>query len=182
MDNALLRMALRSCALVAHTFVRPCETYFFHRLTLLEAERTSRENLYALFAERPHFASYVRALSFALNVEDKDLVEQLKSLTHTLGSMANLARLEILTDMDHAWSIYPAPLRESFSAVCGLPSMRHIGFSYMRFQDASELHTLLSKSAGLKTLLLRRIDFQNTSQPSASKRSLKRLRGWSWTR
>ncbi|KAJ7448034.1 hypothetical protein FB451DRAFT_1289628 [Mycena latifolia] len=149
---------LKSCALVAHAFVRPCQTYIFHGLTLSDDERITPEALSDLFVASPHLASHVRALYF----EYRAAAEHLEPITHILASMTNLARIDIYPDLEGAWQGYPAPLRASFAAAFALPCMRHITLWYFCFEDASELQALLNESTGLKTLVLRSITFATT--------------------
>ncbi|KAJ7697646.1 hypothetical protein B0H17DRAFT_355426 [Mycena rosella] len=161
-DNSIeVLETLRSCALVAHVFLRPCQTYIFHGLTLSDEERISPEAFSDLFTARPHLASYVRALYF----EYKAVEEHLEPITHILASVTNLARLDIYPTPESSWYSYPVPLQESFSAAFALASMHHITLWYFCFHDASELQTLLSESTGLKTLVLRSITFDSTELP-----------------
>ncbi|KAJ6583060.1 hypothetical protein DFH09DRAFT_1360328 [Mycena vulgaris] len=155
--------SLRSCALVAHAFVRPCQIYIFHGLTLSDDERLPPELFSGLFAKSPHLASYVRALYF----EYKAVEEDLEPIMHILGSITNLTRLDIYPHPESMWQSYPAPLRAAFLAAFALPSMHHITLWYFCFEDASELQTLLNGSASLKTLVLRSVTF-GTTEPVES--------------
>ncbi|KAJ7099914.1 hypothetical protein B0H15DRAFT_818045 [Mycena belliarum] len=157
-DNSVAVLeTLRSCALVAHAFVRPCQTYLFHALTLTDDEGASPEALSALFAARPHLASYARALYFEYRAVDAHLA----SILHILASLTGLARIDIYppTDDVSPWATYPEPLRASFSAIFARPCIHHITLWYLWFEDASELQRLLSESTGLKTLVLRSVAF-----------------------
>ncbi|KAJ7443871.1 hypothetical protein FB451DRAFT_1295263 [Mycena latifolia] len=90
---------LKSCALVAHAFVRPCQAYIFHGLTLSDDERITPEALSDPFVASPHLASHVRALYF----EYRAAAEHLEPITDILASMTNLARIDIYPDLEGAW-------------------------------------------------------------------------------
>ncbi|KAJ7099911.1 hypothetical protein B0H15DRAFT_796652 [Mycena belliarum] len=157
-DNSVdLLETLRSCALVAHAFVRPCQTYLFHGLILTDNEGISPEALSAIFTASPHLASYARALYF----EHRAVDAHLESILNILASLTNLARIDIYPSTGDVslWATYPEPLRASFSAIFALPSIQHITLCYLWFEDASELQTLLSESTGLKTLGLCSVAF-----------------------
>jgi hypothetical protein len=148
---------LGSCALAARAFVRPCQMYIFHGLTLSDEEHISPETFSTLFSARPHLASYVRALYF----EYEAVEEHLEPITHILTSLTNLSRLDIFPVQDSQWKLYPAPLRAAFSSAFALPCMCHITLWCFCFENASELEALLQSSSGLKTLVLRSITFEN---------------------
>jgi hypothetical protein len=148
---------LKSCALVARAFVRPCQIYIFHGIDLRDdGPIQSPEALSALFEARPHLASYVRALYFEYN----GIAEHLEPITHVLASLTNLSRIDIFPELNSQWKSYPAPLRAAFASAFALPCMCHITLKYICFEDASELHALLTSSTGLKTLELHSITFE----------------------
>ncbi|KAJ6583036.1 hypothetical protein DFH09DRAFT_1360314 [Mycena vulgaris] len=141
---------LRSCSLAARTFVCPCQAHIFRRITLSEEGRISPELFSHVCATLPHLASYVRALCF----EYTETEERLESFMHILESLKNLIRLELHPHSKYEWQSYPAPLRAVFLAAFALPSIRHITLRNLHFAHAPQLQTVLSESAGLKTLVL----------------------------
>ncbi|KAJ6583058.1 hypothetical protein DFH09DRAFT_1309296 [Mycena vulgaris] len=110
LETVHVARTLRSCALVARPFVRPCQHYLFHGFTVTEyaviypphnehrpplaAHRCKRiypEALSALLATRPHLATYVRALAF----ENTEMGEHLDSISHILAGLTNLTRVDL---------------------------------------------------------------------------------------
>ncbi|KAJ7130809.1 hypothetical protein C8R43DRAFT_1025067 [Mycena crocata] len=161
--------SLRSCALVARAFVRPCQTYIFHGISLSdEKEIISPRSFSALLTNSPHLGSHVRALFFEHGLNAT--VENLEPIMHTLASVTNLVRLDISPDSSQglSWQSYPAALRASFISVFALPYLRHITLWYFEFHDAAELQAILRGSTSLKTLVLRSTTFNNTEQTGTS--------------
>jgi hypothetical protein len=152
---------LKSCALVTSAFVHPCQLYIFHGITLSDDARISPLALYTLIMQRPHLASYVRAIYFEYG--GLAAIEQKAEHTrHIFASVTNLRRLDVHPITELQWQSHPEPLRAAFIFAFALPYLRHITLWYFGFEDALELQTLLAKSTGLKKLVLRSITFENT--------------------
>ncbi|KAJ7430514.1 hypothetical protein B0H11DRAFT_2135309 [Mycena galericulata] len=141
---------LRACALVAHTFLLPCQMYIFHGISFSDEVQVSPNRFSALVGVRPHLASYVRAIYFEYTGAAEEPID---SITHILASVHSLARLDIARTHDGA---------ASFLSTFSLPNLRHLTLWYFQCEDASELQNLLSTLTGLKTLTLRSITFEAT--------------------
>ncbi|KAF7316039.1 hypothetical protein MIND_00121600 [Mycena indigotica] len=152
-DNASEYLTtLRACSLVAHDFVRPCQHYIFHGVTI--GEDASR--LATIVNQSPHIAGYIKALYIESALKDGNgvLVRQLLTLT------TGLERLDI----------YPVPngarWAAEYMAVFGdlaLDSLHHLTLWYFTFDNATQLENLLSKNSGLRTLVLRSVTLMDTS-------------------
>jgi hypothetical protein len=157
---------LRSCALVASAFVRPCQMYIFYGLAVDENSRNRPESFSALFSASPHLAPYVRALFFL--AIPRQVEENCESIPPFIACLTNLVRLDIRApSLMDGWKEYPALARASFSSAFSLPSMKHVRIGPIRFENLSELDALLSASTGLKTLELRYITVKNTHSASS---------------
>ncbi|KAJ6538821.1 hypothetical protein DFH09DRAFT_1176325 [Mycena vulgaris] len=152
----VIRETLRYCALIARAFVRPCQMYIFHGLTLGNTTRTKA--LSALCLTRPHLPSYIRALV----LECRPAEEYLESIMHILAAATNLTRLKIYPQSQ----AYCMPLHASLAAAFSLPYVRHIELGKVVFEDAFKLQALLSASRSLKTLTLYWITFVETTKPT----------------
>ncbi|KAF8169856.1 hypothetical protein K438DRAFT_1982984 [Mycena galopus ATCC 62051] len=155
---------LKSCALVARAFVRPCQSYIFHGITISDDARLPPLIFSTLLMESPHLALYIRAIYFEYSIAED--AENIESMQYILASAKNLERLDIYPDPPSqmvSWQAYPKPVRTSFESAFALPHLRHITLWYSHFSDASELQTLLKESTSLKTLVLRSITFGASS-------------------
>ncbi|KAJ7060861.1 hypothetical protein C8F01DRAFT_1369727 [Mycena amicta] len=151
---------LRACSLVAHAFVRPCQQYIFHGITLSD----DAGSFVSLLETSPHIASYIRALyvESALRGAEPTEIRQILELA------TNLVRLDISPEP----SVGPVsvPWTQDFSTVyedsLALASLRHVTLWYFTFDNARQLEELLSRSVGLKTLVLRSVRFSETATPT----------------
>ncbi|KAJ6487619.1 hypothetical protein C8R45DRAFT_1213692 [Mycena sanguinolenta] len=165
---------LKSCALVTRAFVRPCQVYIFHGITISDRDdvRLPPLVLSTLLSESPHLALHIRAIYFEYSVAaDAENVEPMK---HILASASNMERLDLYPDTTSqsvVWSQYPGPMRTAFASAFALPYLRHITLWYSHFNDASELQFLLRESFSLKTLVLRSITFEPSERAEISKTS-----------
>ncbi|KAJ7204855.1 hypothetical protein B0H12DRAFT_1330521 [Mycena haematopus] len=162
--------ALKSCALVAHSFVRHSQARLFAKISVRDYDRhTSRRNealsssphissimlsqkLSALLSRSPHLATYIRTLDLCYNAtttEANFMPQILSAVTALTG----------LTLTDHFCGYFPSDLstRGAFS----LSSLQSVELCRYQFRNALELESLLSKAKCLKELTLRAIDFDD---------------------
>jgi hypothetical protein len=154
---------LKSCALVTSAFVHPCQLYIFHGITLSDDAHIPPLKFYTLLVERPHLASYVRALYFEYAFAAAE--QNIELVRHILASLTDLARLDVYPDTESQgipWQSFPEPVRTAFTSAFALPYLHHITLWYFSFEDALELETLLAESTSLQTLVLRSIEFWGT--------------------
>ncbi|KAJ6557841.1 hypothetical protein B0H19DRAFT_1148728 [Mycena capillaripes] len=105
---------LKSCALVARAFVRPCQVYIFHGIAFSDDAPTLPLAFSTLLMQRPYLASYVRAINFESSLTT--VQQNVEPIQHLLASVTNLARLDIHPDLQGGqlpWQTYPEPTRAS---------------------------------------------------------------------
>ncbi|KAJ7640813.1 hypothetical protein DFH06DRAFT_1052520 [Mycena polygramma] len=144
---------LRACALVAHAFVRPCQTYLFHGITLCDG---ALPRLSTLFKQSPLLARYVRALDFDCSHWGD---EHLEPIVDILASVTNLERLYI--HPSYSRPLRSGPIRDTILSAFTLPYLHHLSLRFICFEDAFELHACLAACTGLKTLVLHSIEFND---------------------
>ncbi|KAJ6473657.1 hypothetical protein C8R47DRAFT_1221461 [Mycena vitilis] len=153
--NSDVLEALRTCALVAHAFVRPCQTFIFHGITL---RYEALPRLSTIFVQSPLLARYVRAL-------DLDCThwgdEHLEPVVDILASVTNLERLHI--HPSYGSHLQSGPIRDTILSAFSLPYLHHLSLRFIYFEDAFELHACLAASTGLKTLVLHSIEFNDAA-------------------
>ncbi|KAJ7443847.1 hypothetical protein FB451DRAFT_1413470 [Mycena latifolia] len=121
------------------------------------------EQLSKLLLRSPHISSYVRHLHIVYSLADAE------PLAAILSSLPNLEEVDFYPNgYDNAsWNAHPVPLKASYLAALSRPTVRRVGMVHHKFTHASELHTLLENTVGLKDLTMRYIGFSNTEIPSA---------------
>ncbi|KAJ7841189.1 hypothetical protein B0H14DRAFT_1049988 [Mycena olivaceomarginata] len=169
--NAEYQDALKSCALVARSFVCPSQTRLFARTCVRDpGENTSLPKhqsipgtiksqwLAGLLSTSPHIASYIRTLDLYY---DPAGIEA-KFVSTILGAATALHTL-ILAGHSHV----PLPMSPSIVGVFSLPSLRRVELCGYHFDDPPELECLLRKAKGLQDLTLRAVYFRKYVRPTA---------------
>ncbi|KAJ6552742.1 hypothetical protein B0H19DRAFT_1154844, partial [Mycena capillaripes] len=170
--DSRIHQTLKSCSLAARSFVRPCQTRLFARISVHDYEEYStalaREppsltssphatsillsrQLAALLLSSPHIACYVRTLDLWYNVDTTEA----KFIPLILSAVT---ALETLILKDHFYGVFP--MNPSTTAVFSLPSLRRVELWKYQFADPLELESLLSRAKSLKELTLDAIGFQ----------------------
>ncbi|KAJ6552747.1 hypothetical protein B0H19DRAFT_1377577 [Mycena capillaripes] len=147
-----IHQTLKSCALAARSFVRPCQTRLFARISVRDYEKYStaldREppsltssphaasillsrQLAALLSSSPHIALYIRSLDLRYNVDTTEA----KFIPLILSAVT---ALEILILTDHFFGAFP-----------------------VNHPSTMALESLLSRAKSLKELTLDAIDFHD---------------------
>ncbi|KAJ7770977.1 hypothetical protein DFH07DRAFT_768381 [Mycena maculata] len=163
------RETLRSCALVAHAFVRPSQKKLFATVDLISGlylynnPPDERIRQFAkLLSSKPHITHYVQNLSLSYRSARSHSVD------HILSSLPKLKKLCL-----YAQGRYPLPQpRDAFLQAFSTTSLRRLELRNHKFTDASELDSILGNSVGLKELMLYKIQFVNDlSRASTTERS-----------
>ncbi|KAJ7204857.1 hypothetical protein B0H12DRAFT_467777 [Mycena haematopus] len=160
---------LKSCALVAHSFVPHSQARLFANIsardygrnTSQDEEALSYYNLHrssiilsqklsALLSRSPHLAKYIRTLDLCYYAEREggDEVAQILSAVTALTGLT-------LTDFFFGYF----PLDPSATGVFSLSSLQSVELCRYQFHNAFELESLLSNAKCLKDLTLRDIEF-----------------------
>ncbi|KAF7329420.1 hypothetical protein MKEN_00204000 [Mycena kentingensis (nom. inval.)] len=159
--------ALRACALVSHAFVRPCQQYLFHAATFSKHAQQDMlpvdpAALLAVLDRSPHLAKYIRAVHVESALDDET---ECADLCRILEMTENIDRLDVLPRVDT--ELDGVPWSPTFAAVYKRtfhrPTLRHLTLWYFSWVSAPELEELLCRSAGLKTLVLRSVAFDDTA-------------------
>ncbi|KAJ6552746.1 hypothetical protein B0H19DRAFT_1377576 [Mycena capillaripes] len=179
-----IHQTLKSCALAARSFVRPCQRRLFARISVRDYEEYStaldREppsltysphassillsrQLAALLSSSPHIALYIRTLDLCYNVDNTEA----KFIPLILSAVTALKTL-ILTD--YFQEAFPVNL--STIAVFSLPSLRRVELCKYQFAGPLELESLLSRVKSLKELTLDDISFYNDVYGSCDRSSV----------
>ncbi|KAJ7770973.1 hypothetical protein DFH07DRAFT_237456 [Mycena maculata] len=165
------RKTLRSCALVAHTFVRPSQRKLFSTVNLwsgpliYDSPPDERIRQFSkLLSSKPHIAHYVQNLLLSYRSARSHSVD------HILSALPKLKRLCLYAHGDRNRSdCCPLPQpRDAFLQAFSIPSLRCLELRNLKFADASELDSILGNSVGLKELMLRKIQFANDSSRAST--------------
>ncbi|KAJ6451310.1 hypothetical protein C8R45DRAFT_946317 [Mycena sanguinolenta] len=158
--------ALKSCALIARSFVRPCQTRLFAVVSFRHYENTGRRDalpsprhisstilsrrLLALLSGSPHIAPYIRTLDLCYNSNAAE-AEFVPRILSTLRALHTL----VLTDHFNP----DETLKPSAFDVFSLPRLRRVELCQYKLHNVSDLDSLLSQAKGLKELTVRGIRF-----------------------
>ncbi|KAF8210762.1 hypothetical protein K438DRAFT_2011308 [Mycena galopus ATCC 62051] len=161
---------LKSCALVAITFVRHCQKRQFAKISVRDYERITghrdeglsfsphigsimlSQRLSFLLSCSPRIADYVRTLDLCYNASTTEanfMPQILSAVTVALDTL-------ILTD--HFCGSFPDD--PDTISVFSLPSLRRVELCRYQFANPSKLESLLSKAKCLKEFTLRAINFE----------------------
>ncbi|KAJ7056901.1 hypothetical protein C8F01DRAFT_1372230 [Mycena amicta] len=144
-------LPLKACALVARTFVRPCQRYIFYGIRL----RDNASRFASLLESSPHIASYIRAVYVETALERDEPV----SIRQVLQLSTNLVWLDInLQTWLSGLATVPVSGRQAFAVMLqdGLAQASLQRVMLRNFAlESRQLENLLFRSKGLKTLELR---------------------------
>ncbi|KAF7360103.1 hypothetical protein MVEN_00738700 [Mycena venus] len=145
--------SLKSCALVARSFLGQSQKNLFAVVKLKENSPASSLRFSNLLSSSLHLAIHVNDLSLECHSENWE------SVAHILSAVSNLTRLR-LTPKEKEWFstknvCKPAPFSEPFST----PHLRVIEMCDYEFVDAFQLQSLFSGSVRPESLVLDNIIF-----------------------
>ncbi|KAJ6472063.1 hypothetical protein C8R45DRAFT_1013919 [Mycena sanguinolenta] len=154
--------ALKSCALVARAYVRPCQERLFARISSRDYEdifgwnRGScatklSEKLYLILSHSPHLFQYIRMLDLHLFYH----LPKSGAINFTALILSSATALTSLTLQNFFRGRFPVD--PSTTSVFSLPSLRSVELCEFRFTNVFELESVLSKATGLKELTLREV-------------------------
>ncbi|KAJ6472049.1 hypothetical protein C8R45DRAFT_1013871, partial [Mycena sanguinolenta] len=166
---------LKSCALLARSFVRQCQARLFARISVRDYERFSSsphiasvilaQKLSALLSRSPHLAGYIRTLELYYNATatEANFIPQI---------LAAVTGLTGLTLWDHFHGFFPMDALNL--AAFSLSSLWRVELYGYQFQNAFELESLLSKAKCLKELTLNGVGFEDFKPVNDSEVALPR--------
>ncbi|KAJ7060942.1 hypothetical protein C8F01DRAFT_1141361 [Mycena amicta] len=130
-DSVDDKKTLRSCALVAHSFLVRSQRKLFHTLVLysrysrrhrgVDVKRRSLMAAGAKFETSSHLALYVRDLHVQLSRQR----DEAKALETILGAVSNVGRL-VVSGGGIGWSVLPGGLTQAVRRALCLPSLQHL--------------------------------------------------------
>ncbi|KAJ6583067.1 hypothetical protein DFH09DRAFT_1145235 [Mycena vulgaris] len=157
------QITLQSCALVARSFVRLCQTRLFARISVYDYGQNPTilsHQLATLLESSPHLAAYIRTLDLYHSSDGAET----EFVSRILCAVTELHTL-ILTCTSYKEAF---PIDASTLAVFACPSLRRVELLQYRFANVLELQMLLSRSLSLRELSLDEIDFNGDEYGEAS--------------
>ncbi|KAJ7648388.1 hypothetical protein DFH06DRAFT_1332623 [Mycena polygramma] len=180
-----IAQTLKSCALVARSFVRASQTRLFARISVHDHEANHPEELKllpysphsastmlcgrlsALLSSSPHIATYIQTLDLFYNG-----TEPVPPMI-----LAAVTELRALTLTDHFCGYFP--VNPNTLAVFSLRSLRCVELGSYSFHDPCqwELESLLSTATSLRELTLRAVEFSDCNDEDDEFAAGKKLTG-----
>ncbi|KAJ7221350.1 hypothetical protein GGX14DRAFT_429461 [Mycena pura] len=167
------KKALKACSCVARSFRYTSQKHLFSDIRLKPSSRFWLKS--DLFIERflkiltrsPHLALHVRALTL---VEGTGIGSPVWMRTEQFASIlvmfANLTKLSIESQLWLNWRSFPPALVTALHGTMALPTLTSVRLRHLRFEQSSELISLLQCSRnleflGLSQVYVRGIDNEN---------------------
>jgi hypothetical protein len=155
--------AVKSCALVSHSFVWPSQMKLFSAVDLRARVSTISldaltQKFSGLSSSSLHIAPYVKTLLLSYRSDRTDLS---KTVGHILSLLGNLVSLRLQPWSKKPWVRLPDFLHHLQDSVAPLSTLQFIEIRHHHFDSASDFQDLLCNCLSLKSLTLRAIIFTN---------------------